>query len=41
MLKQEPHSSGDRGWVINLASIWGLVGGLGSRMFIPWEFALV
>ena len=26
MLKQEPHSSGDRGWVINLSSIYGLVG---------------
>lgn len=26
MLKQEPHSSGDRGWVINLCSIAGLVG---------------
>ncbi len=26
MLKQEPHSSGDRGWIINLGSICGLVG---------------
>lgn len=26
MLKQEPHSSGDRGWIINLSSIFGLVG---------------
>ena len=25
MLKQDPHSSGDRGWVINTASILGLV----------------
>lgn len=25
MLKQEPHSSGDQGWVINTASILGLV----------------
>ena len=25
MIKQEPHSSGDQGWVINLASIYGLV----------------
>ena len=41
MLKQEPHSSGDRGWVINLAAIWGLVGGLGSRLVIPGECALV
>jgi NAD(P)-dependent dehydrogenase (short-subunit alcohol dehydrogenase family) len=26
MLAQEPHSSGDRGWVINISSIYGLVG---------------
>ena len=26
MLKQEPHASGDRGWIINIASIGGLVG---------------
>ena len=25
MLRQEPHSSGDRGWIINLCSIMGLV----------------
>lgn len=25
MLNQEPHSSGDRGWIINLCSIMGLV----------------
>jgi NAD(P)-dependent dehydrogenase (short-subunit alcohol dehydrogenase family) len=25
MLKQDPHSSGDRGWIINTASILGLV----------------
>ncbi|KAE8377560.1 hypothetical protein BDV26DRAFT_304852 [Aspergillus bertholletiae] len=27
MLQQEPHSSGDRGWVVNISSVWGLVGG--------------
>lgn len=27
MLKQEPHENGDRGWIINLSSIFGLVGG--------------
>ena len=28
MLEQEPHQpSGDRGWIINLSSIYGLVGG--------------
>lgn len=26
MIKQEPHSSGDRGWIINTASILGTVG---------------
>lgn len=41
MLKQEPHSSGDRGWVINLGSVWGLVGGLGARMLYTNDLALV
>lgn len=26
MMKQEPHPSGSRGWVVNIASIGGLVG---------------
>lgn len=26
MLAQPPHSSGDRGWIINISSIYGLVG---------------
>jgi len=26
MLAQEPHPSGDRGWIINTASVIGLVG---------------
>lgn len=26
MLNQPPHSSGDRGWIINMSSIYGLVG---------------
>lgn len=26
MMKQEPRPSGDRGWVVNIASIGGLVG---------------
>jgi len=33
MMKQEPHSTGDRGWIINLASIFGLVGNPGTSMF--------
>jgi NAD(P)-dependent dehydrogenase (short-subunit alcohol dehydrogenase family) len=32
MLKQEPHSSGDRGWIVNIASIMGLIGGPENRM---------
>lgn len=31
MMAQEPHSSGDRGWIVNISSIMGLVGGLRSR----------
>jgi NAD(P)-dependent dehydrogenase (short-subunit alcohol dehydrogenase family) len=27
MKDQEPHASGDRGWIINLSSVFGLVGG--------------
>jgi len=33
MLKQDPHISGDRGWVINISSIYGLVGGENTRGF--------
>lgn len=33
MLKQEPHSSGDRGWIINLCSILGLVGLPGAAIY--------
>ena len=32
MLKQEPHSSGDRGWIVNIASIMGLIGEPENRM---------
>ncbi|CEN60503.1 hypothetical protein ASPCAL02939 [Aspergillus calidoustus] len=27
MLAQEPHASGDRGWIVNMSSVFGLVGG--------------
>lgn len=33
MLKQEPHSSGDRGWIINLCSVLGLVGLEGAVIY--------
>ena len=29
MIKQDPHPCGDRGWIINLSSVYGL-GGLGG-----------
>ncbi|KNG91224.1 gluconate 5-dehydrogenase [Aspergillus nomiae NRRL 13137] len=41
MLKQEPHSSGDRGWVINIASVWGVVGGLGAPAYCASKGAVV
>jgi len=31
MLKQAPHPSGDRGWIVNIASITGLVGCAATR----------
>lgn len=33
MLKQDPHSSGDRGWIINLSSIMGVVGLSGAAVY--------
>jgi NAD(P)-dependent dehydrogenase (short-subunit alcohol dehydrogenase family) len=32
MLKQEPHPSGDRGWIINMSSIMGMVASQDHRM---------
>lgn len=32
MLKQEPHPSGDRGWIINMSSIMGIVASQNHRM---------
>jgi len=41
MLRQEPHSSGDRGWLINMSSIFGLVGGrYNSQIYLPHGQAL-
>jgi NAD(P)-dependent dehydrogenase (short-subunit alcohol dehydrogenase family) len=33
MLKQETNESGDRGWIINISSIFGIVGGYTVRKF--------
>ncbi len=40
MLRQEPHSSGDRGWHINMASIAGLVGVPRTRKYGPCNTVL-
>ncbi|KAI9871562.1 MAG: hypothetical protein M1830_002751, partial [Pleopsidium flavum] len=41
MLKQEVHSSGDRGWIINTASILGLVGFPGCASYSAAKGAVV
>lgn len=33
MLTQEPHSSGDRGWIVNISSIMGMIAGPENREF--------
>lgn len=33
MLEQPPHPSGDRGWIINISSIYGLVAGQGVSSY--------
>lgn len=38
MLGQEPGASGDRGWIINLASVFGLNGGPGICEFFVFYF---
>lgn len=39
MLKQDVHPSGDRGWIINLSSIYGLVGGFYNGKYRPGQVA--
>lgn len=44
MVKQEPHPSGDRGWIVNISSIMGLVGLENCRKLLshePREEALI
>lgn len=31
MLEQTPHASGDRGWIINMSSIMGIIAGPNNR----------
>jgi NAD(P)-dependent dehydrogenase (short-subunit alcohol dehydrogenase family) len=33
MLAQEPHSSGDRGWIVNISSIMAMIGGPENREY--------
>ncbi|KAK2615772.1 hypothetical protein N8I77_002500 [Diaporthe amygdali] len=33
MLAQEPHESGDRGWIVNTSSIMSMIVGTGCRRF--------
>lgn len=40
-LKQDPHPSGDRGWIINLCSIAGLVGLPGASSYCASKGAVL
>lgn len=41
MKDQEPHPNGDRGWIINLASVYGLVGDPGTVAYITSKHAVM
>jgi NAD(P)-dependent dehydrogenase (short-subunit alcohol dehydrogenase family) len=41
MLRQDKLTSGDRGWIINISSIFGLVGGKTIRKSIILQFLLL
>jgi len=41
MVKQEPHPNGDRGWIINLASILGLVGSVASASYCASKGSII
>lgn len=41
MLEQTPHSSGDRGWIINLCSVLGLVGLAGTSPYCATKGAVL
>lgn len=40
MLKQEKSESGDRGWIINISSVLGIVGGYTVRKFSLYTYRL-
>ncbi|KAJ5919695.1 NAD(P)-binding protein [Penicillium verhagenii] len=41
MLAQEPHSSGDRGWIINMASVMGIVASHASASYCASKGAVL
>ncbi|OJD19840.1 hypothetical protein AJ78_00199 [Emergomyces pasteurianus Ep9510] len=41
MLAQDPHPSGDRGWIINMASVYGSVGAATSSTYAASKHAVV
>jgi len=41
MLRQEPHAGGDRGWIINMSSIVGIVGFAGTSSYTASKGAVV
>ncbi|OJD22621.1 hypothetical protein ACJ73_06028 [Blastomyces percursus] len=41
MLAQDPHPSGDRGWIINMASVYGSVGAASSSTYAASKHAVV
>lgn len=41
MIRQEPHANGDRGWIINTASILGLVGTANTTSYCASKGAVV
>lgn len=41
MMQQEPHPSGNRGWIINIASVLGLVGKSGTIAYSGAKGAVV
>ncbi|PGH06517.1 hypothetical protein GX51_02341 [Blastomyces parvus] len=41
MLAQDPHPSGDKGWIINMASVYGSVGAKGSSTYAASKHAVI
>lgn len=41
MISQAPHPSGDRGWIINMGSVFGVVGGGTAAPYVASKHAVV